>query len=324
MSLIRVGVLRGGPSSEHEVSLKTGEAVLANLPKKYFGHDIFIEKNGEWNMDGRYAYPEKVFRNVDVVFNALHGYFGEDGKVQSIMEHHGVPYTGSGALASAMGMNKQMAKEAFKRAGLKTPRGILLDLGMSVEQAGKIIFGTISPPWVIKIVNGGSSVGVFIAKDFSSLAGTLETILSPSDGERIMVEEYIWGKEATCGVIDNFRGETVYALPVVEIKPAVGHSFFDNDSKYGGQAQEIIPANFSLAEKREIEKMARLAHDAIGARHYSRSDFIISQNGIYILEINTLPGLTSESLLPKAMNAVGSSYGELLDHLIAMAMGKLI
>lgn len=322
MSLIKVGVLRGGPSSEHEVSLKTGEAVLANLPEKYFGHDIFIEKNGDWNMDGKYAYPEKVFRSVDVMFNAMHGYYGEDGKVQSMLEHHRVPYTGSGALASAIGMNKFMAKGAFKAAGLRTPVGILLDADIGAREGVKKVFSKISPPWVVKVVNGGSSVGVYIAKDPISLAGALESAFAVGGKEKVMIEEYIRGKEATCGVIDSFRGQDVYALPVVEIMPAQGHSFFDNESKYSGQAREIIPANFNMDIKREIERMARAAHRAIGARHYSRSDFIISPRGIYILEINTLPGLTSESLLPKSIEAVGSSYGELLDHLLTMAMGR--
>ena len=123
MSSIRVGVLRGGPSLEHEVSLKTGESVLRNLPEKYSAKDIFISKDGEWHLDGRPVHHERIFRHIDVIFNALHGEYGEDGKVQQLLEAFGVPYTGSGVMASALGMNKILARRAFKGAGLKVPSG---------------------------------------------------------------------------------------------------------------------------------------------------------------------------------------------------------
>ena len=174
------------------------------------------------------------------------------------------------------------------------------------------------PPWVIKYPSGGSSVGVFVARNFEDLEGVLEKAVSFSP--KILVEEYIMGREATCGVIDEFRNQKHYALPVIEIIPPVKSDFFSYDAKYGGETQELCPANFDMAVKKEIEKLAVLAHNSIGARHYSRSDFIVSKKGIYILEINTLPGLTAESLLPKALNAVGSSHKELLEHLITLAL----
>ena len=320
MNSIRVGVLRGGPSLEHEVSLKTGETVLRNLPAKYSAKDIFISKAGEWHLDGKPAHHDRIFRQIDVVFNALHGEYGEDGKVQQLLEAFGVPYTGSGAMASALGMNKILARQAFKSAGLKIPFGFDLVLKKELAETAKDIFKKMPPPWVIKYPSGGSSVGVSMARNFDDLEGSLEKVSSFSS--KILVEEYIRGREATCGVIDEFRNQKHYALPIVEIIPPAQSDFFSYDAKYGGQTRELCPSNFDMPTKRAIEAMAITAHNSIGGRHYSRSDFIISKRGIYLLEINTLPGLTAESLLPKALNAVGSSHKELLEHLISLALRK--
>ena len=320
MSSIRVGVLRGGPSLEHEVSLKTGESVLRNLPEYYSAKDIFISKEGKWHLDGKPANHERIFRHIDVVFNALHGEYGEDGKVQQLLETYGVPYTGSGVLASALGMNKILSRQAFKSAGLKTPSGFEIILENGLAETAKKIFRNMPPPWVIKYPSGGSSVGVSIAHNFEDLADALEKVSAFSS--KILIEEYIKGREATCGVIDEFRNQKHYALPIVEIIPPAESGFFSYDAKYGGQTRELCPANFDMAIKKEIENLAIMAHNSIGARHYSRSDFIVSKKGIYILEINTLPGLTAESLLPKALNAVGSSHKELLEHLINLALAR--
>src|SRR3989344_3761059 len=325
MNSIRVGVLRGGPSLEHEVSLKTGESVLRNLPAKYSAKDIFISKEGEWHLDGKPAHHDQIFRQIDVVFNALHGEYGGDGKGQQLLEAFGVPYTGSGVITSALGMNKILARQAFKSAGLKVPFGFELVLEKELAETAKDIFKKMPPPWVIKYPSGGSSVGVSIARNFDDLEGVLEKVSSFSS--KILVEEYIRGREATCGVIDEFRNQKHYALPIVEIIPPAQSGFFSYDAKYGGQTRELCPSNFDMSTKRAIETMAITAHNAIGGRHYSRSDFIVSKKslpadrqGIYILEINTLPGLTAESLLPKALNAVGSSHKELLEHLINLAL----
>ncbi len=318
MSSIRVGVLRGGPSLEHEVSLKTGESVLNNLSQEYTVKDIFINKEGEWHLNGKPAHHDQIFRRIDVAFNALHGEYGEDGKVQRLLESFGIPYTGSGVMASALGMNKILARQAFKNAGLKTPFGFEIVLENGLAETAKKIFRNMPPPWVLKYPSGGSSVGVSIARNFVDLEGALE--IESSFSSKILVEEYIKGREATCGVIDEFRNQKHYALPIVEIIPPAESGFFSYDAKYGGQTRELCPSNFDIPAKRAIEAMAVAAHNAIGGRHYSRSDFIVSKRGIYILEINTLPGLTAESLLPKALNAIGSSHKELLEHLITLAL----
>ncbi len=330
---IRVGVLRGGPSAECKISLKTGESVLSNLPEQYDKKDIVLSKEGEWYLDGNFSYPEKIFRSVDVIFNALHGEFGEDGKVQQIFDIFGIPYTGSGALASAMGMNKILARASFINAGILVPRAIALDTDEKAADAAHRVFRKMGPSLAVKPASSGSSMGISIVHNYSDLIKAIEKASRlgarrPSEPGKVIVEEYIKGREAACGVIDNFRGEERYALPPIEIIPPADSDFFDYKAKYGGKASEICPANFEQPVKADIEDAARKAHEALGCRHYSRADFIISERSfkgeqkVYLLEVNTLPGLTGESLLPKAINAVGSSYPELLDHLIKEALGN--
>ncbi len=320
MGKIHVAVLRGGPSAEYEISLMTGENVLKFLPKdKYRTHDVLISKDGVWHMDGFPAEPAKIFRKVDAVFNAMHGEYGEDGQVQQILEGHKIPYTGSGILASAISMKKNIAKDIYKKSGLKTPRGLVIKKSANIKDSVSDINETLFPPWIIKPSGRGSSVGVAVAKVVSEIPTALEKAFS-YDSEAL-AEEFIAGREATCGVLENFRGKKYYALPVIEIIPPDGN-FFDYKVKYNGETKEICPAHFDDKISEEIQSMAVSAHEALGLRHYSRSDFIVSPRGIFILETNTLPGLTSESLLPKASEAIGLSFPNLLDHLVSLALTK--
>lgn len=321
---MRVGVLRGGPGHEYDVSLQTGQNILANLPSKYHGRDILIDKSGVWHLDGLPTHPSRAARQVDVFFNALHGEYGEDGQIQSALDQLGVPYTGSGVAPSALGMNKPQAKEIFRRQGLKVPSGLVLAISSETDfdpaAAARQVFNAVSPPWVVKPADRGSSVGLFLARNFQELVEALARARSYSDS--LLVEHYLRGREATCAVVDNFRGQETYALPPIEIRPPAKKSIWTYDDKYSGATEEICPAGFPEAEKREIEKLAVAAHQALGLRHYSRSDFIITPYGIYLLETNSLPGLTSESLLPKALAAVGTSYADFLDHVITLAVNR--
>lgn len=320
MHKIRVGVLRGGPSNEYEVSLKTGATVLNNLKKdKYNPRDIFIDKNGIWHLEGKPMKPLEALDHIDVVFNALRGNFGEDGKLQHILESCNVKFTGSGSLASALGMNKVLSKEIFRREKIKTPQHKILDSIHKMKEHILNLFRSFSLPIIVKPVSSGSSVGVYIIKDYPSFEPAIINAFDHSDS--VMIEEFIQGKEATCGVIDDFRDQRYYALPPVEICPHNG--FFDYEAKYQGRSDEIVPGNFTADEKAEIESMAILAHKALGLRHYSRSDFIIHPHrGVFILETNTLPGLTPESLLPKSLNAVGASLPHFLDHIVSLALSE--
>ena len=244
----------------------------------------------------------------------------EDGKVQNILDIHGIPYTGSDALSSAIGMNKILSKKVFTDHGIKTPihREIhSIDIKNDLDVILNDLFKTFVLPGIVKPTSGGSSVGVTVVRDFTEFPAALKK--AAEHGHSVILEQYIPGIEATCGVIQGFRGQELYALPPIEIRPAAG--FFDYDSKYSGQSREIVPATFSNKIKMQIEELARKIHRAFGLRHYSRSDFIIHPRwGIYALEVNTLPGLTEESLLPKALRAVGSDLHELVGHVLELAL----
>lgn len=323
---IRVAVLRGGPSNEYEVSLNSGAQVLDALRKhfedRYEPIDIFIDREGKWHINGQSIPPEKAVGRFDVAVNALHGTYGEDGKIQDFLEGHGMPFTGSGSLASAVGMNKVMSKNLFKSHDIASPYW----REMSSAEATKdpyssmgSMFNSFLLPAIVKPSASGSSVGVTLVKSYSDFPAAFTE--AAKHGSSILVEEFIPGIEATCGVIEGFRGHELYALPPIEIRPKTG--FFDYKAKYQGHSEEIVPATFSDKIKRTIEELAQKVHRALGLRHYSRTDFIIHpRRGIYVLETNTLPGLTAESLMPKALRAVGSDTPEFIDHLIRMALGR--
>ncbi|MEK7644913.1 MAG: D-alanine--D-alanine ligase family protein [Patescibacteria group bacterium] len=330
-SKIRVGVVRGGTSSEYPVSLKTGGSVIKHLPaSKYRVHDILITRDGKWHFDGVEKKPEQILKHVDVIFNALHGEFGEDGKIQTLLDTYKAAYTGSGALASAMAMNKVLTKKhlahhATQHAGSKIKTAVHLVLRkeeiQNISKRAAEIFKTFPHPAVVKPASAGSSIGVSIVSTLKQLEKAIHSAFE--HGDTVLIEEYIAGKEATCGVIDHFRGEKHYVLPPVEIRKGGASAFFDYEAKYGGASEEICPGNFTAAESAEIQRMAREVHRSLGLKHYSRSDFIVHpRRGVYFLEVNTLPGLTEHSLFPRAMQAVGSGLTELVEHLVGLARGK--
>ncbi len=320
--VIRVGILRGGPSAEHDVSLNTGSVVMRainqHLSDKYRPFDIVIDRNGKWMLDNCEISPASLHSAVDVVFNALHGTYGEDGKVQSLLEWHNIPFTGSGSAGSAVGMNKAMTKKMFDSHGIKNPYSVMIESGLIQNEPDSVLgqlFNSFVMPAVVKPNSSGSSVGVSIVRKFDDFYPALYNA-SQYSGE-VIVEEYIKGVEATCGVIDNFRGERYYALPPVEIRPSA--DFFDYNAKYVSGTEEIVPSTFPNPIKKEIERIAKQIHENLGLRHYSRSDFIIHpKRGIFALEVNTLPGLTSESLIPKALRAVGSDLHHFVDHVLEL------
>lgn len=320
MSKLRVAVLRGGPSNEYDVSLKTGATVLKHLDReKYQPLDIFIDKNASWHVDGVVTNPLDLRHRVDVAWNALHGSYGEDGEVQRLLESIDLPYTGSGVVASAVAMHKAKAKEVFVRHGLSVAPGIEVELSVIDDADVREIFRSLPPPYIVKPVSSGSSVGMSTAHSISELHDAL--MRANEQSSNVLIESMVRGREATCGIIDGFRGEKYYALMPIEIVPPTDASFFDYSAKYSGTSQEICPGRFSREETTAIQEAARTAHEALGARHYSRSDFIVTPKGKpYILETNTLPGLTEESLVPKALAAAGCSLREFLDHVIKQAV----
>lgn len=317
--MTRVGVIRGGPGYEYEVSLRTGAGVLQNLPAGYRSHDILIAKDGRWHLDGLPIAPPQLNSRVDVLFNALHGEYGEDGRLQTLLESMKIPYTGSGPFASAVAMKKHLAKDILGRLGLRSPVGLTVSADADPAENAREVFQRIPPPWVVKPTDRGSSVGIGLARSFPELATALRRAAAFS--RQLLAEEYISGREATVGVVEKFRGRDAYPLPAIEIRRPENRPLWTYDDKYSGATEEICPGGFSAEEKRSLEDLAIQAHECLGLRHYSRSDFIVSpRRGIYLLEVNTLPGLTAESLLPKALAAVGCEYGSFLDHVLSLAL----
>lgn len=315
-----VAVLRGGIGGEHEVSLNSGATVLRNLSNKNKVIDIFIDRDGTWYVRGVPKSPEQVLASADVVFNALHGHYGEDGTVQRLLERLGVPYTGSSAFSSACAMNKCLTKEMLEKKGMRTPASVTLTVSPDLEEEIVTVFRSFSQPSVVKPASSGSSVGVTLAQGFNEFRDGVKEAFKHS--KEVLVEQFIKGREATAGVVDRLRGEECYKLPPVEIVPKADCTFFDYDAKYSGESEERCPGNFSKSETEELQRLARTAHEVLGLRHYSRSDFIVASDGIYFLETNTLPGLTEESLLPKSLAAVGIPMTEFLDHVLDLAEQK--
>jgi len=315
---IRVGVLRGGPSDEYGVSLQTGAKVLENLPAQYIPQDIFISRDGAWHMGGIVRPPEKVLAQVDVVFNALHGAYGEDGKVQNLLETYGVPFTGSRSLPSSLSMHKGLAKKIFLQHGIKTPFSVVITPRDATARRVIELFQSFPQPAIIKPVSGGSSMGITIAKDFLSFEQGIEEAFRRSGGA--ILEEYVRGQEASCTVIGNAQGG-LYSLFPVEITTSPDKDFFDYESKYELPINHACPGNFSSDIKNAIQNIALDAHRALGLRHYSQSDLIVTQNrGIYLLEVNSLPGLTEKSLLPVSLASAGVSFPDFLHHTLTLAL----
>ncbi len=321
MSRKRVGVIRGGPSSEYVVSIKTGANVLSQLDKeKYIPIDILITPRGDWFMDGVRTDPSSASHHVDVFFNALHGEFGEDGKIQQLFRTLNIPHTGSSVIPSVMGMHKGLAKERFADVGIHTPKGEVVAKGdIGVDTVFRL-FRNQHMPVIVKPVSGGSSVATKIVSTFDELTSAIEEASAYGD---VLVEEYIKGKEATVCVVDSMTPGEHFVLHPIEIALAKENAIFDYDAKYSGSTLEICPGNFTLGTQATLRDLARKAHQAIGAEHYSRSDFIVTPDGkIYILEINTQPGLTADSLLPKALKAGNITFPHFLDHVIGLALSR--
>lgn len=320
MKYNRVAVLRGGPSAEYEVSLKTGSNVLRALRDLgYSTKDITITKNGEWLCDGLCRDKQNILSDVDVVFIALHGSYGEDGTVQRMIKRLNLPYTGSDPYASAIAINKFITKEHLKESGIKMPKHARV-LRQDVTNLQKTVFGltqAFGPHYVIKPVSGGSSVDTLIAHHSGELSTMLEELLNKY-GE-VLVEEFVKGKEATVGILEGFRDQKHYVLPDIEIISPDESPLFSYEAKYSGCTEEICPGRFSKTEKQKLAEAALEVHKQLNLSQYSRSDFIISDGEVYFLEVNTLPGLTEESLFPKSINAIGSNYNELIDHLVKTA-----
>lgn len=319
MKHLRVAVLRGGPSDEYEVSMMTGAEVITALRRQKMDVvDVVISKKGKWMVHGFERAPKDALVFVDAVFNALHGAYGEDGTIQRELDRFGIPYTGSRAYPSALAINKILAKDVLRSLGIKSPPHLRVSrLGTDVRRVATTLESLFGPTYIIKPVNGGSSIGVRKANGMHELVRMLTESLKERD--EVLVEKYIPGREATVGVVEGLRGQDLYSLPTIEIIPPPSRDLFDYEVKYNGETDEICPGRFSRKEKQDLEEAALRAHTALGLSHYSRSDFIVNDKGIYFLETNTLPALARNTLMPKALEAVGHDYDDFVRHLVGLA-----
>lgn len=303
----KIAVVMGGPSAEREVSLNTGRAILAALKEKGY-HAVGID------LDPRKLVEQLEQEKIEVVFNAIHGLYGEDGLLQGMLEMVGIPYTGSGVLASAMAMDKTVSKRLFMSAGIPTPRSRLyskLDVDLAVlTKEIQEVFGT---PVVVKAAAQGSSIGVIIVEDTADIEGAVTEAFKYSG--HIVVEEFIKGKELTVSILGS---EEPKALPIIEIVPQSGR--YDYTSKYTkGATEYIVPARLDAKVAEHIQQIALDAYKLLGCRGIGRVDVMLSDdNQPYVLEINTIPGMTATSLVPKAAAAVGISFAELCEQILQM------
>ncbi|HEY0010562.1 MAG TPA: ATP-grasp domain-containing protein [Candidatus Paceibacterota bacterium] len=317
-----VGVLRGGPSKEHDVSLKSGHSMLASLPREHFTvRDIYIDRSGTWHDRGKPSTPGQILPTIDMAIICIHGAYGQDGEVQKILDLFGVPYTGPDAYHAFHASHKVMAKEVARKAGVRTPRYLFAETSEQAEAMAQEAVRSFHQPVVVKPVDSGSSVGVSVVGGYKTVLDAILALFA--DGARgVMVEERIRGREATVGIVDGLRGEVLYALPPVEIVPPEEHDYFSYEAKYSGKSEEICPGRFTRKESDELIHLARTMHSALNQTHYSRSDFIVSDKGIYFLETNTAAavGMTAESLMPKALASVGVTLPDFAAHLVGQTL----
>ncbi len=313
-----VGVLRGGTSNEYALSLKTGGAMIAALPEeKYDVRDILIDKSGMWHVRGTPSTPVRALSQIDVVLNALHGGVGEDGTVQRILDRSGVPYTGSRALPSAMALNKIRAREILQGAGIRMPSGVSFSLGNDLNTAdmAHAVFAQFGPPYIVKPISDGAGHGIRVARSIIELPDAIGDVLD--EHAAAIVEEYIQGDEASVGIIEGFRGEDHYALPPAHVLKE--GMYLSRDMHEQAGARHVVPSRFTHIQKMSITDMARAAHRALELSHFSRADMMVTPRAVYLLEINTIPGLYAGASFPAMLESVGSTVTEFLEHAIALA-----
>lgn len=307
---MKIAVLYGGTSGEREVSLSTGKGIIQALKKH--GHEVM---GIDFSPD---RLEEVIQLNVDLVFIGLHGKFGEDGKIQSLLDMLDIPYVGSGVLASALAMDKTKAKQIFSSNGIQIAKSKSYPAGLGVPAIASKVREHFIPPFVVKPNQEGSTLGLTIVKQDQQIEEAIE--LAIKSDSTILVEEYVKGREMTVPVIGR-QGEE-QALPIIEIIPK--NEYYDFDSKYKpGGSEHIVPAKVELELADRMKKEAVIAHQQLGCEVYSRVDFIVNeQNEPVILEVNTLPGMTPTSLFPDSAMEMGWNYDELIQKFVELSVSQ--
>lgn len=309
MSKLNLALLAGGNSSEREISLLGAAQVFEALDKSKYNITQYDPKTD-------IAQLVADAPGIDVALIIMHGAQGEDGRIQGLLDLLGIPYQGSGVLGSAVAMNKLTSKHLYEQAGLPGARHVVAH--KNAPNACIDLEKELGLPLVIKPASAGSSVGVTIVQNACDVEEALKRAFAEDD--LVLVEECISGTEITVGVIGN---DTLEALPVIEIVPSSEYLFFDYEAKYkSGATNEICPARISPELTLQAQELAKAAHRVLFCRGYSRSDMIIRDNKLYLLETNTIPGMTANSLLPRAARTAGIEFPVLLDKLVELALQK--
>ncbi len=307
MKKLNIALLSGGVSSEREVSLNSGDQVFEALDKKKYDVTRYDPKTDLQRL-------VKDAAGIDAAVIILHGLYGEDGTIQGLLDLLDIPYQGSGVLGSSLAMNKLASKQMYERAGIPSP--LYLVAGRDEGINGDLWIERLGLPLVIKPVEGGSSIGISIVKTREELALATRTALEHDS--TILIEQYIDGIELTGGVVGN---QELEAFPIIEIVPNPKHAYFDYTAKYtAGATREICPARIDDELTRKAQSYAKMAHKALFCRGYSRTDMILKGDNFYVLETNTIPGMTATSLLPQAAAVGGTSFTRLMDQLIELSL----
>ena len=309
---MRVALIAGGKSNEREVSLSGADSVEQALDKNKY--DVV-----------RYDSATDLLKiateadNIDFALIILHGKYGEDGTIQGFLEMLDIPYQGAGVLGSALAMDKFLSKQLYRKAGLPVADCVLLNNGDQFNSSQLV--SELGLPLVTKPACEGSSVGVTIVKTESELEEGI-AFARKYTGKGVMIEQFIDGREFACGVLGNDQPE---GLPVLEIIPGDGHTFFDYEAKYQpGASEEICPAQIDAEIAEKIQLYAVKAHEVLQLRGYSRTDFLMKKDGsLYVLETNTIPGMTATSIYPQEAAAIGMSFTVLLDRLIELGLERV-
>ncbi|MES2087420.1 MAG: hypothetical protein V4467_00310 [Patescibacteria group bacterium] len=311
-SKIRVGVVRGGKSKRHHHSLKTGSQVLKSLPENYAPVDVFIDQAGVWHIHGVAIDPVNAFKKIDVIFNATHGESGEDLKLQRALDIFNIPYTGSGHLAALFSNHQGHEKNILKSQGIRMPVYKIFKKEIIDTMSLLDIWKSITNPSLIRPAVSNTA-GVSIVRIFSDLKSALSKAFEFSP--EIIIEESVAGREAACGILEQYRGDALYSLLPAEL-------VFSKDTDRSVE-NIFSPGRFSEIEKMKIKDMAKKIHEVLGLRHYSQSHFVVSPTrGIYFLGVDTLPSLSPDSAFGKSIDSVGLSLEGFLDHSIKLALSS--
>lgn len=307
----KVVVLAGGSSTEREISFKTSEEMYKNLDKNKYDVDIIAipnEPSDEWVV-------KLIQSKADIVISALHGGSGEDGTVQGLLECLNIPYVGTKVIGSAIGMDKNLSKQLMKLNHIPVADDIFINQEEEIKNYTDDI-NMLGFPLVVKPNKGGSSIGISIVNNFSELANAVNEVKKMKDD--ILIEKYICGREVTCGLLETKKGTEV--LTVLDI--SANSTFYDYKAKYEAEDTQIVFSTLPLFLQEMIQEIAKKVFKVLKCSGYGRVDMIVQEEQVMVLEINTLPGMTSHSLIPKALQGQGISYGEFLDKLIEFELEK--